>query len=261
MSPDEFRRHAHALVDWMADYIEGVEDRPVMSPVAPGDVVGRLPEAPPDEGEPMEAIFRDFERVVLPGITHWQHPGFFAFFPANSSPPSVLAEMLTAALGAQCMIWQTSPAATELETRVMDWLRQMTGLPEGFAGVIQDTASTATLCALLTARERATGWRGNAEGLDRLGPLAVYCSAEAHSSVEKDVRIAGLGDGNLRKIRVDDAFAMVPDALDEAIRADLAAGRTPACVVAPVIAARALIFLCSLSGTLRIWIIFDMLVT
>ena len=232
MSPDEFRRHAHALVDWMADYIDGVADRPVMSPAAPGDVAGRLPEAPPEEGEPMEAIFRDFERVVLPGITHWQHPSFFAFFPANSSPPSVLAEMLTAALGAQGMIWRTSPAATELETRVMDWLRQMTGLPEGFTGVIQDTASTATLCALLTARERATGWRGNAEGLNRLGPLNVYCSAEAHSSVEKDVRIAGLGDGNLRKIQVDDAFAMVPDALDEAIRADLAAGRTPACVVA-----------------------------
>ena len=232
MSPDEFRRHAHAMVDWMADYIDGVEDRPVMSPVAPGDVAGRLPEEPPDEGEPMEAIFRDFEQIVLPGITHWQHPGFFAFFPANSSPPSVLAEMLTAALGAQGMIWQTSPAATELETRVMDWLRQMTGLPEGFAGVIQDTASTATLCALLTARERATGWRGNAEGLNRLGPFNVYCSAEAHSSVEKDVRIAGLGDANLRKIRIDDAFAMVPEALDEAIRADRAAGRTPACVVA-----------------------------
>lgn len=232
MSPDEFRRHAHAMVDWMADYIDGVEDRPVMSPAAPGDVAGRLAQAPPDEGEPMEAIFRDFERVVLPGITHWQHPSFFAFFPANSSPPSVLAEMLTAALGAQGMIWQTSPAATELETRVMDWLRQMTGLPDGFTGVIQDTASSATLCALLTARERATGWRGNAEGLNRLGPLNVYCSTEAHSSVEKDVRIAGLGDGNLRKIQVDDAFAMVPDALDEAIRADLAAGRTPACVVA-----------------------------
>ena len=143
METAEFRRHAHALVDWMADYLERVETYPVRAQVKPGEIAARLPLAPPEEGEPMERIVRDFERDVLPGMTHWQHPSFFAYFPANSSPPSVLAEMLTATLGAQCMLWQTSPAATELETRVLDWLRQMIGLPEGFTGVIQDSASPA----------------------------------------------------------------------------------------------------------------------
>src|SRR5438128_4991601 len=150
MDTEEFRRHAHAFVDWMADYLAGVEAYPVRAQVKPGEIAARLADGPPATGEPMETIFRDFQAHVIPGITHWQHPGFFAYFPANSSPPSVLAEMLTATLGAQCMLWQTSPAATELETRVLDWLRQMTGLPEGFTGVIQDSASSAILCALLT---------------------------------------------------------------------------------------------------------------
>src|SRR5881396_2397450 len=154
MDTKDFRRHAHAFVDWMADYLAEVERYPVRAQVKPGEVAAKLPLTPPERGEPMETIFADFTSVVLPGITHWQHPSFFAYFPANSSPPSVLAEMLTATLGAQCMLWQTSPAATELETRVLDWLRQMTGLPEGFTGVIQDSASSAILCALLTARER-----------------------------------------------------------------------------------------------------------
>src|SRR2546428_295593 len=180
----------------------------------------------------MEKIFADFTSVVLPGITHWQHPSFFAYFPANSSPPSVLAEMLTATLGAQCMLWQTSPAATELETRILDWLRQMTGLPEGFTGVIQDSASSAILCALLTARERATGWRANEESVSAVGPLRVYCSTETHSATEKGAKIAGLGKRNVRKIAVDDRFAMRPDALEAAIREDRAAGATPMCVVA-----------------------------
>ncbi len=161
MSPEEFRAHAHDAVDWMADYLAGVEDYPVRAQVAPGDIAARLPAAPPVAGEAMDAIFDDFRSIVLPGMTHWQHPAFFAYFPANSSPPSVLAEMLTATLGAQCMSWETSPAATELETRVMDWLRGMLGLPDGFTGVIQDTASTATLSALLGARERATNDRAN----------------------------------------------------------------------------------------------------
>lgn len=232
MNPEDFRRHAHEFVDWMADYLEGVEEYPVRSQVRPGEIAARIPAAPPQAGEPMETIFRDFQNDILPGVTHWQHPGFFAFFPGNSSPPSVLAEMLTATLGAQCMIWQTSPAATELETRVLDWLRQMIGLPEGFSGVIQDTASAATLCALLTARERATGYRVNEAGLNGAGAFTVYCSEEAHSSVEKDVKIAGLGRANLRKIAVDERFAMAPKALDDAIAADLAAGRKPLCVVA-----------------------------
>ncbi len=232
MKDESFRRHAHAFVDWMADYLEGVERYPVLARTRPGEIAARLPDAPPEAGEPIEAIFRDFQEILLPGITHWQHPGFHAFFPANSSPPSVLAEMLTATLGVQGMIWQTSPAATELETRVLDWLRQMIGLPRGFAGVIQDTASAATLCALLTARERATGWEGNAAGLDGKGAFTVYCSAEAHSSVDKAVRIAGLGDAGLRKIPTDAAFAMRPEALERAIAEDRAAGRRPLAVVA-----------------------------
>ena len=232
MDTTEFRRHAHAFVDWMADYLAEVERYPVRAQVKPGEVAAKLPLTPPERGEPMETIFADFTSVVLPGITHWQHPSFFAYFPANSSPPSVLAEMLTATLGVQCMLWQTSPAATELETRVLDWLRQMAGLPDGFTGVIQDSASSAILCALLTARERATGWRANEEGVGAVGPLRVYCSTETHSATEKGAKIAGLGRANVRKIPVDARFAMRPDALEAAIREDLAAGATPVCVVA-----------------------------
>src|SRR5712691_9655039 len=229
---EEFRRHAHAFVDWMAAYLEEVEHYPVRAQTEPGNIAAQLPFAPPEQGEAMEAIFADFQSLVLPGITHWQHPSFFAYFPANSSPPSVLVEMLTATLGAQCMLWQTSPAATELETRILDWLRQMTGLPEGFMGVIQDSAASAILCALLTARERATGWRANEEGVSAVGPLRVYCSTETHSASEKGAKIAGLGRANVRKIPVDARFAMRPDALEAAIRGDLAAGVTPVCVVA-----------------------------
>jgi aromatic-L-amino-acid/L-tryptophan decarboxylase len=232
MDLDEFRRHGHALVDWMADYLETVEQRPVRPQVRPGAIAEQLPAAPPAEGEPLERIFADFERIVMPGMTHWQHPSFFAYFPANSSPPSVLAEMLTATLGAQCMLWQTSPAATELETRTLDWLRQMIGLPAGFAAAIQDSASSATLCALLVARERATDWKADAEGLAACPALAFYASEEAHSSVEKAIRIAGLGRRSLCLIPTDDDFAMRPDALAAAIRADRAAGRVPAGVVA-----------------------------
>ncbi len=232
MTNEEFRRHAHAFVDWMADYLDQVESYPVRAQVMPGEIAARLAASPPEAGEPMETIFADFTSALLPGVTHWQHPSFFAYFPANSSPPSVLAEMLTATLGAQCMLWQTSPAATELETRVLDWLRQMVGLPEGFTGVIQDSASSAILCAILTARERTTGWRVNEEGVGAGERLTVYCSAEAHSATEKDVKIAGVGRKNLRKIPVDDAFAMRPDALEAAISADVAAGAKPVCVVA-----------------------------
>ncbi len=232
MNSEDFRRHAHEFVDWMADYLDGVEEYPVRAQVEPGDIAAQLPAAPPAAGEAMDAIFDDFRSIVLPGMTHWQHPGFFAYFPANSSPPSVLAEMLTATLGAQCMSWETSPAAAELETCVMDWLRAMLGLPDGFTGVIQDTASTATLSALLCARERATNDRANETGLGGEGDLTVYCAAEAHSSVEKDARIAGLGRANLRKVPLDDDFAMRPEALETLIREDIDAGRTPCCVVA-----------------------------
>jgi aromatic-L-amino-acid/L-tryptophan decarboxylase len=232
MDSQEFRRHAHAFVDWMADYLDEVERYPVRAQVKPGEIASRLALGPPEQGEALETIFADFRSILLPGVTHWQHPSFFAYFPANSSPPSVLAEMLTATLGAQCMLWQTSPAATELETRVLDWLRQMIGLPEGFTGVIQDSASSAILCAILTARERATGWRVNEDGVGAGERLTVYTSAEAHSATEKDVKIAGLGRKSLRKIPVDDAFALRPEALEAAIRADVAAGARPVCVVA-----------------------------
>ena len=232
MDSEEFRRHAHTFVDWMADYLATVERHPVKSPARPGDIAAKLAAGPPAVGEPIERIFADFERDVMPGITHWQHPGFFAYFPANSSPPSVLAEMLTATLGAQCMLWQTSPAATEMETRVLDWLRQMTGLPEGLTGVIQDSASSAILCAILTAREKATGWRANEDGLGALPPITVYCSEETHSATEKGVKVAGLGRANLRKIPVDEHFAMRPEALAEAMASDRARGMIPACVIA-----------------------------
>src|SRR5438046_2943373 len=161
MDIEDFRRHAHAFVDWMTDYLAGIERYPVRAQVKPGEVAARLGLAPPERGEPMEKIFADFTSVVLPGITHWQHPSFFAYFPANSSPPSVLAEMLTATLGAQCMLWQTSPAATELETRVLDWLRQMAGLPDGFTGVIQDSAAGARARAVRSWRRgprRSASW-------------------------------------------------------------------------------------------------------
>jgi aromatic-L-amino-acid decarboxylase len=232
MNPEEFRKHAHVMVDWMADYMTGVEAYPVRAQTAPGDIAAQLPKQPPELAEPMEEIFTDFKSTVLPGITHWQHPSFFAYFPANSSPPSVLAEMLTASLGAQCMLWQTSPAATEMETLMMDWLRQMTGLPEGLHGVIQDSASGAILCALLTARERVTGWKVNAEGMTGLAPLVAYTSQQAHSATEKGAKIAGFGKANVRLIETDDNFAMRPEALRAAIEEDREAGRIPTCVVA-----------------------------
>ncbi|MFT5682952.1 MAG: aromatic-L-amino-acid decarboxylase [Myxococcota bacterium] len=232
MSPDEFRRHAHVLVDWMADYMDGVEEYPVRAQTAPGEIAEQLPTEAPESGETFEAIFGDFQRIVMPGMTHWQHPSFHAYFPANSSPPSVLAEMLTATLAAQCMLWQTSPAATELEVVVLEWLRKLLGLPEGLAGVIQDSASSATLCAVLTARERATGWRINAEGPDAGPPVVFYASANAHSSIDKAIRIAGVGISHLRKLPVDDNGAMVSASLQAAITADRAAGLLPAGVIA-----------------------------
>ncbi len=234
MHPDEFRRHAHALVDWMADYLRDVGTRRVMPDVTPGAIRRALPEAPPESPEPFERIAADFERLILPGMAHWNHPGWFGYFPANQSPPSILAEMLTATLGAQCMSWQTSPAATELEQVTMAWLARMLDLPPGFTGVIQDTASTATLVALLSARERATGYAGERLGLGGSPGLRVYASREAHSSVPKGVKLAGYGLGALREIPVDQRYAMRADALEEAMARDVAAGLRPACVVATV---------------------------
>ena len=235
MHPDEFRRHAHVLVDWMADYLRDVGTLPITPHVTPGDIRARIPAGPPQDGEPFDALFDDFRSVIVPGMTHWNHPGWFAYFPGNNSPASILGEMLTATMGAQGMSWVTSPAATELEQVVMDWLRQMLGLPPDFVGVIQDTASTATLVALLTARERATAGRSGAQGLDAAGaPLAVYASREAHSSVDKAVKLAGYGLDRLRAIDTDEAYALRPDALARALEADRAAGIRPACVVASI---------------------------
>ncbi len=232
MKNDDFRLVGHRFVDWIADYFENIEKYPILSLVEPGEVKKNIPAVPPTKGEAMEGIFRDFEKVLMPGVTHWQHPGWFAYFPANNSPASVLGEFLTAGLGAQCMVWQTSPAAAELEEVVLDWLRQMTGLPEGFSGVIQDTASTATLCALISARERATGFESNDAGLRH--HLTVYASEEAHSSVDKGVKIAGFGRKNLRRVPTDGRFAVSPQHLEEAMARDRDAGLVPACVVATV---------------------------
>jgi len=232
MDNKSFREQAHLLVDWMADYMGEVENFTVKSKVQPGAIYQSLPELAPSEGEEMSAIMQDFNNIIMPGITHWQSPNFFAYFPANSSYPSVLAEMLTATLGTQCMIWETSPAAAELEERMMNWLKAMTGIPAGWHGVIQDTASAATLASILSARERFTDYAGNQDGPAALTGLRVYCSSETHSSIEKAVKIAGLGRANLVKVGVDEHFRMDLPALRQAIECDLVAGHKPFCIVA-----------------------------
>jgi aromatic-L-amino-acid decarboxylase len=237
METEDFRRHAHELVDWIADYLEHAERYPVCSRSRPGDLLAALPASPPEEPEPMADVLADFRRDVLPGITHWNHPRFFAYFPANNSGPSILGEMLSAGLGVNGMLWQTSPAATELEQRTMEWLAQLVGLPAGFHGVIHDTASTATFCALVCARERATGFAANAEGLAAAatgGPLRVYASREAHSSVLKGARLAGFGAANVVSVAIDAQRRLDPADLERLIAADRAAGKVPCAVVATV---------------------------
>jgi len=238
MTPDDFRRHGHAVVDWIADYYARIESFPVLSLVEPGQVRASLPTDPPAKGEPFQAILQDVEKLILPGITHWQSPNFFAFFPANASGPAILGDLLSSGLGVQGMLWATSPACTELETHVLDWLVSMLDLPRKFlstdtgGGAIQDTASIASLCALLAARERATNFASNQRGCD--GNLVAYTSSQAHSSIEKDVQIAGLGRDNLRLIEVDENFAMRPDALVRQIEQDRRAGLVSCFVCATV---------------------------
>jgi aromatic-L-amino-acid decarboxylase len=238
MDLEEFRRHGHAAVDWVVEYLKHVEEYPVLARVKPGDIRARLPQHPPRQGEPFERMLVDVQQIILPGITHWQSPSFFAFFPGNSSPPAVLGEILSAGLGVQGMLWATSPACTELETHVMDWLVEMLDLPAPFSsrstggGVIQHSASDATLCALLAARERCSGGATNRAGGN--GKLVAYASQHAHSSLEKDCRIAGIGSDNLRLIGVDDRFALRPDLLEAQIGKDIAAGLTPFFVMACV---------------------------
>lgn len=238
MSPEEFRRQGHAVIDWIADYYSRVESFPVLSRVQPGAIRAKLPPAAPQQGEAFDQILADMERVILPGITHWQSPNFFAYFPANASGPAILGDLLSSGLGVQGMLWSTSPACTELETHVLDWLVPMLGLPDTFlststgGGVIQDTASSSSLCALLAARERSTQFASNRRGCD--GKLVAYCSTQTHSSVEKAVKIAGLGSDNLRQIAVDQDFAMRSDALVRQIEADQKSGLVPCFVCATV---------------------------
>jgi aromatic-L-amino-acid/L-tryptophan decarboxylase len=236
MTPDEFRRWGREAVDWIAGYMERVEELPVLSRATPGGVRRALPPHPPERGEPFGAVLADLDRVIMPGITHWQSPRFFAYFPANASGPSILGELISAGLGVQGMLWSTSPACTELETHVLDWMVEILGLPERFlstgagGAVIQDSASSAVLCALIAARERATGGVANRRGAgDR---LVVYTSTQGHSSVEKAVRIAGLGSESIRFVDVDGRYAMRVDDLRSRLRADLAAGLVPCLVVA-----------------------------
>lgn len=234
MTPEEFRKHAHELVDWMADYMENVEKYPVKSPVKPGDIFNRLPDDPPLNPESFNILMKDFEEIIMPGITHWQSPNFFAYFPANTSPPSVLAEMIISTLSAQCMIWETSPAAAELEEKMMIWLRDLIQLPPEFEGVIQDTASTSTLAAILTAREKTTDFQINNDGAENAGTLRVYCSEQTHSSVEKAVKISGIGRKNLIKIQVKDDFSIDVQKLKEAVENDKRKGFRPCCVIATI---------------------------
>lgn len=234
MKPKEFRVHAHRIVDWMADYLEKIETFPVKSTVSPGDIFIQIPDKPPENGEPMDDIMQDLDRIIMPGMTHWQSPGFFAYFNANSSYPSLLAEMITSCMGAQCMIWETSPAAAELEERMMNWLAGMIGLPQTFHGVIQDTASTATLASLLTAREKFTGYAINEKGFGNQPDFRIYCSTETHSSVEKAVKIGGFGRCNLVKVPVDKEFRLIPENLDRTITHDKKQGKVPLSVVATI---------------------------
>jgi aromatic-L-amino-acid decarboxylase len=238
MTPEEFRRCGYAVIDWIAHYYENLESYPVVSQVKPGDIRAGLPIDPPENGETFEAILKDVDRIIMPGITHWQSPNFFAFFPANASGPAILGDLLSSGLGVQGMLWLTSPACTELETHVLDWMADILDLPDKFkskgkgGGVIQDTASNAALTAILAARERATNYTTNERGCD--GRLVAYASSQVHSSIEKAVKIAGLGRQNLRVIEVDDKFAMRPDDLAQKIQQDRKAGLTPCFVAATV---------------------------
>ncbi len=238
MSPEEFRKQGHAVVDWIADYQSRIESFPVLSRAKPGEIRSKLPATPPAQSEAFEQVLADMDRIILPGITHWQSPNFFAYFPANASGPGILGDLLSSGLGVQGMLWSTSPACTELETQVLDWLVPMLGLPAKFlssgagGGVIQDTASSASLCALLAARERATQFASNHKGCD--GRLVAYCSTQTHSSVEKAMKIAGMGSDNLRSIPVDENFAMRAEALEQQIAADITRGLVPCFVCATV---------------------------
>lgn len=233
MNNDQFRHWLHRAADWGADYRASLTDRPVRPPVRPGEVLSRLPSGPPEQSESFGSIFQDFEDVIPDAMTHWQHPRFFAYFPANAAPPAVIAEHLAGVIAAQGMLWQTSPALTELEIRMVSWLAQATGLPGDFKGVLQDTASSATLCAVLTMRERALRWQGNQQGLAGQPALRVYASAHTHSSIDKAMWVSGIGQDNLVKIPAGQShpWAIDIEAARKAIRADRQAGYLPAGII------------------------------
>ncbi len=235
MDDDEFRIWSHKAAEWGVGYRANLRERPVRAQTRPGAIFDAVPDAAPEQPEPMQEIFADFEKIIVPGMTHWQHPRFFAYFPANAAPASVIAESLVSAMAAQCMLWQTSPAATELETRVLDWLRQAIGLPAAFAGVIQDSASSATLAAVLVMRERALEWQGNKRGLAGQKQLRVYCSGQVHTSIDRAIWVSGIGEENLVRIPVSGELrGMDAAALEAAIIADKAAGHLPAGIIACV---------------------------
>ncbi len=232
MDLDSFKATAHQLVDWMAEYFQNIEQYPVKSQVNPGDIYQQIPEAAPDQSQDVQRLLQDFENIIMPGITHWQHPKFHAYFNANSSYPSVLAEMLTSTLASQCMLWETSPAASELEQRTMEWLRDLLYLPGNWEGVIQDGASTATLVSLLTSREKRSQWKINQTGYQPEYKYRLYCSEQAHSSIEKAVRISGMGSESLVKIEVDQHYAMSASSLERQVRQDVESGYCPLWLVA-----------------------------
>ena len=235
MTPDEFREYGHKVIDWIADYRASLADRGVMAKVEPGVIRASLSANPPVVGESFDTVLRDLDALLVPGITHWQHPRFFGYFPSNSALPSVLGDLVSSGLGIIGLNWQAGPALTELEEVVTDWFRQMVGLSDAWSGVIQDTASTGSLIALVCARERASRFslaRGGLQGESQ--PLTVYTTAQSHSSVEKAALLAGFGRENVRIVPHDDAFAMRPDALAALVAADLAAGRKPCAVVATI---------------------------
>jgi len=235
MDSEDFKKWSRRAADWGVDYRDTLRKRPVRPNIKPGEIAARIAASPPEAPEPMDAIFADFERDIVPGMTHWQHPRFFAYFPANAAPASVVAEYLVSAMAAQCMLWQTSPAATELEIRVIDWLRQALGLPEGFSGVIQDSASSATLSAVLVMRERALEWGGNRSGLSGQPKLRIYSSDQVHTSIDRAIWVAGIGEENLVRVPTGGRWrSMAPEALEAAIEADRAAGFLPAGIIACV---------------------------
>ncbi len=232
LDPEEFKKSSHDIIDWIDHYLNHITTLSVKSQVNPGEIYNKIPGQPPAHSESLEKIIEDLDEIILPGITHWQHPNFHAYFPANNSVESIFAEFITSAIGAQCMIWDTSPAAAELEQRMMEWLRDSMGLPSGLEGVIQDSASSATLVALITAREVTTGFRSNEEGVPN--NLRIYCSEETHSSIEKAVGVCGIGRKNLVKIGVDNQMRMIPALLEEKIKADIQQGYQPCAVVGTI---------------------------